>query len=130
MAIELHHLNTHGMMEQAGNVLDGVVRLKQRIAELEEENQTLAEDVSDKIESITELMELVEKYKSEKAELEEERRHNKYKRCLGLKEVCLMELDYAFRDPCIERSVAGCVRWRKWANRWDELAQFFKLMKF
>ena len=37
MAIELHHLNTHGMMEQAGNVLDGVARLKQRIAELEEE---------------------------------------------------------------------------------------------
>ena len=36
MAIELHHLNTHGMMEQAGNVLDGVVRLKARIAELEE----------------------------------------------------------------------------------------------
>lgn len=39
MAIELHHLNTHGMMEQAGNVLDGVVRLKQRIAELEEERR-------------------------------------------------------------------------------------------
>ena len=39
MAIELHHLNTHGMMEQAGNVLDGVVRLKERIAELEEERR-------------------------------------------------------------------------------------------
>ena len=39
MAIELHHLNTHGMMEQAGDVLDGVVRLKQRIAELEEERR-------------------------------------------------------------------------------------------
>lgn len=37
MAIELHHLNTHGMMEQAGKVLDGVARLKARIAELEEE---------------------------------------------------------------------------------------------
>ena len=35
MAIELHHLNTHGMMEQACDVLDGVVRLKERIAELE-----------------------------------------------------------------------------------------------
>lgn len=35
MSIELHHLNTHGMMEQAGNVLDGVVRLKERIDELE-----------------------------------------------------------------------------------------------
>lgn len=39
MAIELHHLNTHGMMEQAGNVLDGVARLKARIAELEEERR-------------------------------------------------------------------------------------------
>lgn len=39
MAIELHHLNTHGMMEKAGNVLDGVARLKARIAELEEERR-------------------------------------------------------------------------------------------
>lgn len=44
MAIELHHLNTHGMMEQAGNVLDGVVRLKARIAELEKENAELKEE--------------------------------------------------------------------------------------
>lgn len=64
MAIELHHLHpSHD---------DEMTRLKARIAELEKENQTLAEDVSDKIESITELMELVEKYKSEKGELEEE----------------------------------------------------------
>ena len=39
MAIELNHLHTHGMMEQACNVLDGVVRLKERIAELEEERR-------------------------------------------------------------------------------------------
>lgn len=39
MAMELHHLNTHGMMEKAGKVLDGVVRLKERIAELEEERR-------------------------------------------------------------------------------------------
>ena len=44
MAIELHHLNTHGMMELAGNVLDGVVRLKQRIAELEARNHDLEEE--------------------------------------------------------------------------------------
>lgn len=44
MAIELHHLNTHGMMEQAGKVLDGVVRLKQRIAELEARNHDLEEE--------------------------------------------------------------------------------------
>lgn len=41
MAMELHHLNTHGMMEQDCNVLDGVVRLKERIAELEKENAEL-----------------------------------------------------------------------------------------
>ena len=39
MAIELHHLNTHGMMEQDGKVLDGVAKLKARIAELEEEHR-------------------------------------------------------------------------------------------
>ena len=39
MAIELHHLNTHGMMEQAVKVLDGVAKLKARIAELEEERR-------------------------------------------------------------------------------------------
>ena len=44
MAIELHHLNTHGMMEQACDVLDGVVRLKQRIAELEARNHELEEE--------------------------------------------------------------------------------------
>lgn len=39
MAIELHHLNTHVMMEQADKVLDDVVLLKERIAELEEERR-------------------------------------------------------------------------------------------
>lgn len=46
MAIELHHLNTHGMMEQAGNVLDGVSKLKTRIAELEKENESLKYSVA------------------------------------------------------------------------------------
>ena len=44
MAIELHHLNTHGMMEQAGNVLNGVARLKARVAELEARNHDLEEE--------------------------------------------------------------------------------------
>ena len=39
MAIELHHLNTPGMLEQAGKVLEGVACLKERIAELEEERR-------------------------------------------------------------------------------------------
>ena len=47
MAIELHHLNTHGMIEQACNVLDGVVRLKERIAELEKLNHDLCERVTE-----------------------------------------------------------------------------------
>lgn len=44
MAIELHHLNTHGMTEQAGKVLNCVVRLKARIAELEARNHDLEEE--------------------------------------------------------------------------------------
>ena len=44
MAIELHHLNTHGLMAQAGKVPDGVVRLKERIAELEKEIAELKEE--------------------------------------------------------------------------------------
>ena len=51
--------------------------------------------------------------------------HHKYKRCLALHDYCLCELEFAFRDPCINRSVEGCVRWRKWANRWLELAEKF-----
>lgn len=61
-----------------------------------------------------------------KSEADREIRHQKHKRCLELKKNCLMELDYAFRDTCIERSAVKCVLWRKWANRWDYLAQFFK----
>lgn len=53
----------------------------------------------------------------------------KYKRCLALHDYCLCELEFAFRDPCIERSVEGCVRWRKWANLWLELAEKFKEVK-
>ena len=51
MAIELHHLNTHGMMEQAGNVLDGVVRLKERIAELEEERDAFEKSFNEMTEA-------------------------------------------------------------------------------
>ena len=53
-------------------------------------------------------------------------RHHKYKRCLAMHDYCLCELEFAFRDPCIERSTEGCVRWRKWVNRWYDLAEMFK----
>lgn len=90
---------------------------KARIAELEKENQTLAEDVSDKIESITELMELVEKYKSQKAELEEELEASKRKEkesreladpytlyCEASAESLRNALgEYRWRRPCDER---------------------------
>ena len=56
-------------------------------------------------------------------------RHHKYKRCLAMRDYCLCELEFAFRDTCVERSVKGCVRWRKWVNRWRELAEKFKEAK-
>ena len=37
MAIEKHMLQTHSVFEKAGEVLEGVVKLKERIAELEAE---------------------------------------------------------------------------------------------
>lgn len=56
-------------------------------------------------------------------------KHQKYRRCLAMHDYCLCELEFAFRDPCIERSTEGCVRWRKWANLWLELAEKFKEAK-
>ena len=64
-----------------------------------------------------------------KSEADREIRHQKYKRCLAMHDYCLCELEFAFRDPCIERSTEGCVRCRKWANLWLELAEKFKEAK-
>ena len=71
MAIELHHLNTHGMMEHAGDVLDGVVRLKERIAELE---QNLSEIQSQKMQ----LEDDVALLRRNNAELKEAQRWRKF----------------------------------------------------
>ena len=71
MAIELHHLNTHGMMEQAGKVLDGVARLKARIAELE---QNLSEIQSQKMQ----LEDDVALLRRNNAELKEAQRWRKF----------------------------------------------------
>lgn len=68
MSLELHHLNTHGMMEQAGNVLDGVVRLKARIAELEKENAELRSKNEGLLYALADA----------ETELEEERRWRKF----------------------------------------------------
>lgn len=46
MAIELHHLNTHDLFRDATKMIDGVVRLKERIAELEKENESLKYSVA------------------------------------------------------------------------------------
>ena len=84
MAIELHHLNTHGMMEQTCDVLDGVVRLKERIAELEKLNHDLCERVTenDEIrlhwEEIEQTRAENERMKVRIAELEEEHRWRKF----------------------------------------------------
>lgn len=63
------------------------------------------------------------------AGLADELRRQKYKRCLALHDYAICELEFAFRDPCFERSVEGCVRWRKWANRWLDLAEYFRECK-
>lgn len=75
MAIELHHLNTHGMMEQACDVLDGVVRLKERIAELEKENAELKEQYRDM--DVTHTVHIA-KMNGYISHLEEERRWRKF----------------------------------------------------
>lgn len=54
--------------------------------------------------------------------------HHKYKRCLAMAEYCASELEIAFRDTCIERSVQGCVFFRRWLNIWRDLAEKFKEM--
>lgn len=101
MAMELHHLNTHGMMEQACNVLDGVVRLKERIAELEKLNHDLCERVTenDEIrlhwEEIEQTRAENERMKARIAELEKENESLKYS-------VATLETDLAMSK-----------RWRK-----------------
>ena len=46
MAIELHHLNTHDLFRDATKMIDGVTKLKERIAELEKENESLKYSVA------------------------------------------------------------------------------------
>ena len=55
--------------------------------------------------------------------------HQKYKRCEAMAEYCASELEIAFRDTCIERSVQGCVFFRRWLNIWRDLAEKFKEAK-
>lgn len=85
MAIELHHLNTHGMMEQACDVLDGVVRLKERIAKLESTiekekswSETLSKNGVTMSHEIERLKSENERMKAIIAKLEEERRWRKF----------------------------------------------------
>lgn len=72
MAIELHHLNTHGMMEQACEVLDGVVRLKARIAEMDKviaEKDKEIKVLKDKLRHYPMMVALLEKDEKEIEEL-------------------------------------------------------------
>ena len=118
------------------NACDGAIEVYLKseadkvIADLEESHK---KEVGQLLIEIAELKKQVHDYAQGlyviQAKAEKETSHQKYKRCLALKEVCLMELDYAFRDPCVERSAMKCVRWRKWANRWHDLAEQFKEAK-
>lgn len=60
------------------------------------------------------------------AVLSKEKSHHKYKRCLAMKEYSASELEIAFRNTCISESVRGCVFFRRWLNKWIELADKFK----
>ena len=55
--------------------------------------------------------------------------YHKYKRCLAMAEYCASELEIAFRDPFIESGIKGCVFFRRWLNKWRELAEKFKEAK-
>lgn len=47
MALEKHMLQTHSLFEKAGEVFEGVAKLKERIVELEKENEELREQRND-----------------------------------------------------------------------------------
>ena len=129
MAIELNHLNTHGMMEQAGNVLDGVVRLKARIAELEEERRwRKRSEESHKKEIEQLLMEIVKLNEGAQNLIldnylkDEKVRHSNYKRCLKNREICVMRFDMELARQYPTRAAF----WAKWERKWLKLAEKFK----
>lgn len=64
-----------------------------------------------------------------KSEADREIRKQKRKRCLAMKEFCSSELEIAFRNTCISESVRGCIFFRRWLNKWLELADKFKEAK-
>lgn len=47
MPIEKHMLQTHSLFEKAGEVFEGVAKLKERIAELEDDNKDLQKKLAD-----------------------------------------------------------------------------------
>ena len=159
MAIEIHHLNTHGIMEQTFNVLDGVVRLKARIAELEALNHNLCERVTenDEIrlhwEEIEQTKAENERMKARIAKLEEriadgdkdfematsqnERLlkivlHHKYKRCLATANWCAAECvvnQNTYKKYFTHKSEFRIEHFRKWYFRLLKLAEKFKEAK-
>ena len=64
-----------------------------------------------------------------RSEADREIRKQKRKRCLAMKEYCASELEIAFRNTCISESVRGCTFFRRWLNKWLELADKFKEAK-
>lgn len=51
MAIEKHMLQTHSLFEKAGEVFEGVVKLKERIAELETERDSFEKSFNEMTEA-------------------------------------------------------------------------------
>ena len=141
MAIELHQLNTHGMMEQEGNVVDGVVRLKARIAELEEEcrwrkcsEESLKKEVEQLLMEIVKLNEGAQNLILDNCLKDEKVRHSNYKRCLYKAKWCHNQREIYERDSYnweLEKDAVDSLRnktniMRKWHKRWLELAEKFK----
>lgn len=54
-----------------------------------------------------------------------EARHNKYKRCVKNREICVMRFDIELARQYPTR----CAFWSKWERKWLELAEKFKEAK-
>lgn len=91
--------------------------------------RTLVIDKASVDEAVSELKDKLRHYPMMAALLDndnQEIRKQKRNRCLAMRNYCLSELELAFRNPCLSESVRGCVFFRRWANKWSELADKFK----
>ena len=71
MAIEKHMLQTHSLFEKAGEVFDGVAKLKERIAELEAERDAFEKSFNEMTESFTQSQRALWLARAERAKVEQ-----------------------------------------------------------